>query len=247
MREGEGQVLKQIWMASGPFDIIGDVHGCCDELEELLGLLGPKRKKVFVGDLVDRGPRVLDTIELVRKLVAENGGHCVQGNHDEKFARWLAGNNVSISHGLDKSIAEIEEVSPVERKAIQAFLKDLPSHVILDDGKLVEAHAGIRQDMIGKFTRTVQAFTLFGDVNGDKDEYGLPIRRDWAARYSGTATIVYGHTPIAKPQWKNRTINIDTGCVFGGSLTALRYPELELVSVRARRQYANPSRPFLVP
>lgn len=228
-------------------DIIGDVHGCCDELEELLGLLGPERGKVFVGDLVDRGPRVLDTVNLVRSLIAQDRALCVQGNHDDKFARWLAGNRVTISHGLDTSIADVEaHLDASQRESLRRFLAGLPTHLVLDDGKLVVAHAGIRQDMIGRAGEEVRVFTLYGDVTGERDEYGLPVRRDWAAKYSGAATIVYGHTPVSRPVWKNRTLNIDTGCVFGGSLTALRYPEMELVSVKARRQYANPSRPFLV-
>lgn len=235
-------------MDTGPFDIIGDIHGCCDELEELLKLLGADRKKVFVGDLVDRGPRVLDAVNLVRNLIEKNGAHCVQGNHDDKFARWLAGHRVTISHGLDTSIADVEAhvKTQQDREQLRRFLAGLPTHVVLDGGNLVVAHAGIREDMIGRSGEKVRVFTLYGDVTGEKDEYGLPVRRDWAANYSGKATIVYGHTPIPKPAWKNRTLNIDTGCVFGGALTALRYPEMELVSVKARRQYANPSRPFLV-
>ncbi|BDC49606.1 hypothetical protein F183_A19220 [Bryobacterales bacterium F-183] len=234
-------------MQTNSFDIIGDVHGCSDELEELLARLGADRKKVFVGDLVDRGPRVLDTVEIVRGMIAQGNAFCVQGNHDDKFARWLAGNRVTISHGLDTSIADVEQrLNQVEREGLRRFLASLPTHVILDDGKLVVAHAGIRQDMIGRSGEKIRTFTLYGDVTGEKDEYGLPIRRDWAARYGGEATIVYGHTPIQTPAWKNRTINIDTGCVFGGALTALRYPEMELVSVPARRQYATASRPFRV-
>lgn len=234
-------------METGPFDIIGDIHGCCDELEDLISLLGSDRKKVFVGDLVDRGPRVLDSVGLVRELMAQGRAFCVQGNHDDKFARWLAGNRVTISHGLDTSIADVQaSLDSAQREELRRFLTSLPTHVILDGGQLVVAHAGIREHMIGRSGDHVRVFTLYGDVTGEKDSYGLPVRRDWAANYSGKATIVYGHTPIPKPEWKNRTLNIDTGCVFGGALTALRYPEMELVSVPARRQYANPSRPFLV-
>ncbi|MGD0547194.1 MAG: polynucleotide kinase-phosphatase, partial [Terracidiphilus sp.] len=88
-------------------------------------------------------------------------------------------------------------------------------------------------------------FALFGETTGETDDYGLPVRYDWASEYRGKAMVVYGHTPVAEPEWLNRTIDIDTGCVYGGKLTALRYPEKELVSVPAIREYYAPSKPFL--
>src|SRR5439155_21849439 len=72
----------------------------------------------------------------------------------------------------------------------------------------------------------------------------LPVRYNWAAEYRGRAIVVCGHTPVPEPEWLNRTINIDTGCVFGGKLTALRYPEKELVSVPAARVYAHSAKPL---
>ncbi len=247
----------------GPFDIIGDVHGCCDELETLLLRLGyvrasdgalnyvppAGRKAVFVGDLVDRGPRILDTVRLVRGMVLAGTALCVPGNHDVKLLRKLRGKDVRISHGLERTLAEIDALPETERssfcKETAEFLDSLISHYVLDGGKLVVAHAGLKEELQGRGSGHVREFALYGETTGETDEFGLPIRYNWAAEYRGKATVVYGHTPIPEPEWLNRTINLDTGCVFGGRLTALRYPEMELVSVPAARTYAEPARPFL--
>ena len=254
----------------GPFDIIGDVHGCCDELEALLARLGYEeialeavdpvwgsrafahpegRRAVFVGDLVDRGPRVLDVVRLVRNMVVHGSALCVPGNHDVKLLRKLLGKNVQITHGLAESLAEIDAL-PADarepfRKALAAFIDGLVSHYVFDDGKLVVAHAGMKESMQGRGSAKVRDFALYGETTGETDEFGLPIRHDWAREYRGPAMVVYGHTPVPEPEWLNRTVNIDTGCVFGGKLTALRYPEKEFVSVPAARTYCEPARPFL--
>ncbi len=235
----------------GPFDIIGDVHGCCAELEELLGKLGyvdgmhPQgRKAFFVGDLVDRGPRVLDTIRLVQRMVESGNALCVPGNHDWKLTRWLRGQKVTIAHGLQQSIDEINPLPDVEKISIRKFLDGLISHYVCDDGRLVVAHAGLREEMQGRTAGAIREFCLYGETTGETDEFGLPVRFNWAAEYRGKAMVVYGHTPVPRPEWLNNTINIDTGCVFGGRLTALRYPERELVSVDARREYTPSARPF---
>lgn len=245
----------------GPFDIIGDVHGCCDELEELLGVLGyargadgvyahPEgRRAVFLGDLGDRGPRILDTYFLVRDMVRANRALCVPGNHDIKIQRYLRGKHVQLTHGLNCTVTELEAL-PEERGAevrreLDAFIDSLISHYVLDDGKLVVAHAGMKQEMQGRASGRVRDFAIYGERTGEVDEMGLPERYEWAADYRGSARVIYGHTPVREPEWLNRTMNIDTGCVFGGKLTALRYPELDLVSVPARREYAESRRPFL--
>jgi len=254
----------------GPFDIIGDVHGCCTELEALLKELGYEpaelpdddpvwgrtiyrhpqgRKAVFLGDLADRGPRVLDTLRLVRNMVAAGAALCVPGNHDMKLMRKLNGKDVQITHGLAASLAEIEALPPELRTAFigqaREFLDSLVSHYVLDDGRLVVAHAGMRQEMQGRGSGRVRDFALYGETTGETDEFGLPVRYNWAAEYRGPAAVVYGHTPVPEPEWLNRTVNIDTGCVFGGSLTALRYPEREFVSIPAEQTYCEPAKPFL--
>jgi protein phosphatase len=244
---------------TGPFDIIGDVHGCCDELEQLLQQLGYERndggpwvhpagrKAIFVGDLVDRGPRIVDTLKTVMSMSEVGSALSVPGNHDIKLKRKLEGRDVTVSHGLDRTLAELDQQTPEFRAAIRQFIDGLVSHYVFDEGRLVVAHAGMKEEMQGRGSAKVRDFALFGETTGETDEFGLPVRYNWASEYRGRASVVYGHTPVPKPEWLNRTINIDTGCVFGGRLTALRWPEKELVSVAARATYAEPARPFLPP
>jgi protein phosphatase len=241
----------------GPFDIIGDVHGCCDELETLLQQLGyarngdwgwthpERRKAIFVGDLVDRGPRIADTLKTVMAMSQAGSALCVPGNHDIKLKRKLEGRDVTISHGLDRTLAELEQQPPEFRTAVQQFIDGLVSHYVFDAGRLVVAHAGMKEEMQGRGSARVRDFALFGETTGETDEFGLPVRYNWASEYRGRAAVVYGHTPVPEPEWLNGTINIDTGCVYGGRLTALRWPEKSLVSVPARATYATSARPFL--
>jgi protein phosphatase len=244
----------------GPFDIIGDIHGCHDELVTLLRQLGygvvegaqgatltsPQgRKLIFLGDLVDRGPKTPQVLKLIMGAVEAGTALCVPGNHDMKLMRKLRGRDVQVTHGLAESLAQLETEPPEFREKAAAFMDDLVSHYVLDGGKLVVAHAGMKESMQGRGSGKVRDFALYGETTGETDEFGLPVRFNWAAEYRGKATVVYGHTPVPEPEWLNRTINIDTGCVFGGKLTALRYPEKELVSVPAKETYAQPAKPFL--
>ena len=245
----------------GPFDIIGDIHGCYDELVELLHKLGYEismqpdgstivkhlegRKVIFVGDYVDRGPKVAQVLRLIMRMHETGTALCVPGNHDVKLVRALRGNKVNPTHGLAESLAQLAEESTEFKTHIAEFLGGLVSHYVLDAGNLVVAHAGMKAELRGRASRHVREFAMYGETTGETDEFGLPIRLNWAEEYRGDATVVYGHTPVTEPQWVNRTINIDTGCVFGGKLTALRYPEKELVSVPAHQTYYEPVKPLL--
>jgi protein phosphatase len=247
----------------GPFDIIGDVHGCCEELEQLLVTLGYAnagpagawshpggRKLIFVGDLVDRGPRIPETVRLVMDSVKAGNALCVPGNHDIKFMRAVWGKNVQFTHGLADSLAQFQVYEKHYRgfsRVAAEFIDSLVSHYVFDDGKLVIAHAGMKAEMQGRGSGKVRDFALYGETTGETDEFGLSVRYNWAAEYRGSAMVVYGHTPVPEPEWLNRTVNIDTGCVFGGKLTALRYPEKEFVSVPAAHTYCEPARPFIAP
>ncbi|MGI8794772.1 MAG: polynucleotide kinase-phosphatase [Acidimicrobiales bacterium] len=244
----------------GPFDVIGDINGCFDELAALLTTLGYDlasdgtgahhpggRRAFFVGDLVDRGPATPAVLRLVMGMVADGDALCIPGNHEAKLQRALQGRNVMVSHGLAESLAQLAEEPPEFTEQVIEFIDGLVSHLVLDDGKLVIAHAGLRADMQGRASGGVRSFALYGDTTGETDEYGLPVRYPWAEDYRGDAMVIYGHTPIPEPTWLNRTICIDTGCVFGGSLTALRYPERDLVSVPAARTYWEPARPLVAP
>jgi protein phosphatase len=249
----------------GPFDIIGDVHGCYEELHALLEDLGytiavghdaggaptydvqppPGRRAIFLGDLVDRGPATPAVLRLVTAMVEAGTALCVPGNHDVRLMRALRGQDVRVAHGLAESLAQLSSEDEAFRQRVVAFLDGLTSHYVLDDGRLVVAHAGMKEEMQGRGSARVRDFALYGETTGETDEFGLPVRYNWAAQYRGAAMVVYGHTPVPRPEWLNGTINIDTGCAFGGALTALRYPERELVSVLAAREYAVPARPFL--
>ncbi|MFC4454859.1 metallophosphoesterase [Deinococcus sonorensis] len=242
--------------AHGPFDIIGDVHGCRDELVELLTQLGytvndmqvtpPQgRTTVFLGDLVDRGPDTPGVLRLVMGMVEAGTALCVAGNHDDKLRRALAGRAVSRTHGLEVSLAQLDREPGPFRTQVRTFLGALPSHYVLDGGRLVVAHAGLPERFQGRDGPRVRAFALYGDTDGTLDAAGQPVRRNWAAQYRGSALVVYGHTPVRHPLWQHHTVNLDTGCVFGGQLSALRYPELQTVSVPARAVYRTPSRPLL--
>jgi Calcineurin-like phosphoesterase len=250
----------------GPFDIIGDVHGCADELIALLARLGygvrlegegdarhaatsaPKgRRAIFVGDLVDRGPNSPDVMRIVTEMVARGQALVVIGNHDDKFLRWLKGHEVKMGAGLDRTVAQYAGASEAVKEATRQFLEGLPSYIWLDDGRLVVAHAGIKQDMLGRNAQPVRSFCLYGDTSGKLDAAGLPERFNWAIDYSGEPMIVYGHTPVAEPAWQGNSVCIDTGCVFGGALTALRWPEREIVSVPAHDTYAVLRRGFGLP
>jgi hypothetical protein len=248
---------------TGSFDIIGDLHGCAGELVELLRLLGyvvtetgegpgrrvatartHTRRAIFVGDLVDRGPRSPDVLRIVLSMVESGIALAVPGNHDVRFQRWLDGKAVRPTHGLDLTIAQFEKETAEFRDRVRTFVATLPSYLWLDGGRLAVAHAGIKQDMLGRGSADVRGFCLYGETSGETDEFGLPIRYHWAAEYGGTTSIVYGHTPVPEPDWVNNTLCIDTGCCFGGKLSALRWPEKEVVSVPAARVYTASMRPF---
>jgi protein phosphatase len=265
----------------GPFDIVGDVHGCLGELLELLVKLGYRMKRVrdrpatsetakagedgsgpigerefwrvshpenrrlvFVGDLCDRGPDTPGVYRLVLDAVNRGVAFCVLGNHDDKLLNWLKGKPVTLNHGRAQSVAQFEQEPLRLRDRVQEFIARLPSHLVLDGGRLVVAHAGLTAEMHGRMSGKARAFALYGDTTGESDEFGLPVRLNWAVNYRGRATVVYGHTPTLVPEWVNRCVCIDTGCVFGGRLTALRWPEQEFVSVPASRPYAESKRPL---
>jgi protein phosphatase len=244
----------------GPFDIIGDVHGCYDELTALLETLGYQvaadgsaaahpggRTAVFVGDLVDRGPATPAVLRLVMGMTAAGTGLSVTGNHEAKLVRALRGRDVTVSHGLAESLAQLAAEPAEFTTQAMTFMDQLLGHVVLDDGKLVVAHAGLPEVMHGRASAAVRSFALYGDTSGETDEFGLPVRYPWARDYRGRAMVAYGHTPVPEAEWVNGTICLDTGCVFGGQLTALRYPEREIVSVPAGRVYFEPVRPLAPP
>ncbi|EGX58351.1 phosphatase [Streptomyces zinciresistens K42] len=236
---------------TGPFDIVGDVHGCSAELESLLGALGyadgvhpDGRTAVFVGDLVDRGPDSPGVLRRVMSMVRSGNALCVPGNHENKYGRHLKGRKVQPTHGLAETIAQMADESGEFREEVRQFIDGLVSHYVLDGGRLVVCHAGLPEKYHGRTSGRVRSHALYGDTTGETDEFGLPVRYPWAEDYRGRAAVVYGHTPVPEATWLNNTICLDTGAVFGGKLTALRWPERELVDVPARKVWYEPARPL---
>lgn len=249
---------------SGPFDVIGDVHGCRAELETLLGDLGYTivrdsddrpidaahpggRRVIFVGDLVDRGPDSPGVLRLAMGMVAAGHALCVSGNHEAKLARALSGKKVNPRHGLAETLEQLDAETDDFRQQVTGFLDTLIAHYVLDGGRLVVAHAGLKESYHGRASGRVRAFALYGDTSGETDEFGLPVRYPWAEDYRGQAMVLYGHTPVPAPEWINNTMCLDTGCVFGGALTALRYPERDVVQVPALAIHYEPVRPMAPP
>ncbi|TMU90578.1 polynucleotide kinase-phosphatase [Streptomyces sp. DASNCL29] len=249
---------------TGPFDIIGDIHGCRSELETLLGKLGyalrrddlgrpvdathPEgRTAVFVGDLVDRGPDSPGVLRLAMGMVASGSALCVPGNHENKLARYLKGRKVRVTHGLAETVEQLDRehrADPAFVDRVRDFIESLVSHYVLDGGSLVVCHAGLPEKYHGRTSGRVRSHALYGETTGETDEFGLPVRYPWAEDYRGRAAVVYGHTPTPRASWLNNTICLDTGCVFGGRMTALRWPERELVDVPAERVWYEPVKPL---
>lgn len=257
------KLLNDFRHEHGPFDVVGDVHGCRSELETLLDTLGyalvrdehgrpvdavhPRgRRGVFVGDLVDRGPDSPGVLRLVMGMVKSGNALCVPGNHENRLVRALGGRQVQVSHGLAETSSQLAEESEEFRQDVAEFCYGLVSHLVLDDGRLVVAHAGLKEAYHGRASGRVRRFALYGDSTGETDEFGLPVRYPWANDYRGKAMVLYGHTPTPEAEWVNNTMCLDTGCVFGGKLTALRYPEKEVVSVPAEKVWYEPVKPFPV-
>ncbi|MFD6970203.1 polynucleotide kinase-phosphatase [Streptomyces sp. NPDC059949] len=236
---------------TGPFDIVGDIHGCASELETLLAKLGyadgvhPEgRTAVFVGDLVDRGPDSPGVLRRVMGMVRSGNALCVPGNHENKLGRHLKGSKVQRTHGLAETIEQLEKEPPEFVEEVREFIRGLVSHYVLDGGRLVVCHAGLPEKYHGRTSGRVRSHALYGDTTGETDEFGLPVRYPWAEDYRGKAVVVYGHTPVPNTAWINNTICLDTGAVFGGKMTALRWPERELVDVPAEKVWYEPARPL---
>jgi protein phosphatase len=240
----------------GRIDVIGDLHGCLDELADLFHRLGyvpdttegfrspDGRLPVFVGDFVDRGPANVGVLRLAMQMVTSGAALAVPGNHDIQLQRYLAGEAVPLVWGLAETVAELEREPESFRREVLEFIGSLPGHLVLDGGALVVAHTGLAEAFHLDDSPRARLLAAYGVVDGDMDPGDPERRHAWVADYRGAAAVVYGHTPVAEPVWRNRAIDIDTGCVYGWRLTALRWPERTLDFVRAHRQYVRPGRRF---
>lgn len=242
-------------------DLIGDIHGCYDEFIELLGKLGylenqegyyvhPDGRKILsLGDVMSRGPRSIDTLQFFHKHVEAGLAYMIDSNHGWKIARWLDGRQVTLAHGDEKVEAEFEifekqagkDAVDLLKKQVKEMLLEAKSHYIIQKNGVnvaVAVHAGIKDYYIGKQSPRISDFCRYGDTDG-LDENGKPLRKDWTLNHKSSELILWGHDPKPQPLQINHTLNIDQGVVFGGRLTAIRYPEMDLVSVKAKQDYAN--------
>jgi diadenosine tetraphosphatase ApaH/serine/threonine PP2A family protein phosphatase len=241
---------------TGPFDVIGDVHACLDELSDLFGALGyvpdaragwrtPEgRTPVFVGDFVDRGPANVALLRLVMRMIDAQAALAVPGNHDLQLERHLSHGDAPLVYGLAETVAEVEREPAPFQDEVLAFLQSLPGHLLLDEGRLVVAHTGLAEAFHGVDSPSIRRLAAYGVIDGEMDPGDPAKRHPWVRGYAGTAAVVYGHTSVAAPVWRHGTVDIDTGCVFGWRLTALRWPERTTLFVPARRRYARTSRRF---
>jgi protein phosphatase len=240
----------------GPFDIIGDVHACLDELQDLFvaleyerderrGWVSPDgRLPVFVGDFVDRGPDNAGTLQLAMRMIEAGRALAVPGNHDMQLERYLSYGDAPLVYGLKETVEELNQHSAGFRADVRDFLRSLPSHLVLDRGRLVVAHTGLAAEHHLADTELTKRLAVFSVAEGEMDPHDPEKRHPWVATHKGPP-VVYGHTPVLYPEWRNDSIDIDTGCVFGWRLTALQWPERRLVQVPARKVHFKRSRPFL--
>lgn len=242
-------------------DVIGDIHGCFDEFIEILSKLGyikneegyfihPEGRKILsLGDVMSRGPRSIETLQFFQKHVTAGLAYMIDSNHGWKIARWLDGKNVKLAHGDENVKAEFDEyeikfgIEESERlkEQIRDLLIEAKSHYIIQKNGVnlaVAVHAGIKDHYIGKQSPRISDFCRYGDTDGI-DDNGKPIRKDWSIAHQSSELILWGHDPRQHPLLVNNTLNIDQGVVFGGSLTAYRFPERKFVSVKSKEDYAN--------
>lgn len=244
-------------------DIIGDVHGCHDELIELLEKMGwfqdenegwrhpENRFLVFVGDLTDRGPDSLAVLELVARLIESQQALLILGNHDHKLGRWLNGKRVQVKHGLQTTTSEFGQLEPQQliesRERYLSMLEHAPlwarwypenQEAEQTAEQLVIAHAAWSPELNGASSARITSYCLYGPNTGEMVD-GLPQRLDWKIDYPKNAPFcVVGHTAFDGPVVeRNNTMCIDTACVFGGRLTGLKWPSKEVFQVEAKLVY----------
>ncbi len=250
MREHRERNFRILEFKENKFDIIGDVHGCYDELLALVEKLGyekrgqayvhPKgRRLISVGDVADKGPKNLQALEFWMDQVAYNGGLWVHGNHCNKLYRYFLGNKVRVAHGLEHTVWELEGLPKEKRIDFRSrFMRCYESqcfYLMLDKRRLAVVHGGLREESMGRFSNKIRAVCLYGETAGTHENNSRPVRLDWAKDYRGRPFVVYGHTVAEGPKIHHNTVDIDQGCVYGGYLTAMRYPEREFVQVRGKK------------
>ncbi|NMA35208.1 MAG: hypothetical protein GX940_11810 [Clostridiaceae bacterium] len=231
-------------------DVIGDIHGCFDELAELLRKLGYEidekngliagspegRTLVFLGDFTDRGPEPVKVLKLAMDAVKSGRARSVRGNHEEKILQKLI-KGTTAKEEVVLTLDAIRAEGPEFVRQVIDFIDGLP-YVLLCRNDILVVHGGLKEELQDldskdrKLRGRIKTMAIYGDITGRRLEDGRPERLDWAAGYRGRTTVIYGHTIVDKVEWRNNTVNIDTGCFRTGVLTAVRMPEREFVQNR---------------
>lgn len=206
--------------------IIGDIHGCFDELTDLLKRLDlqPDDRVIAVGDLITKGPK---NREVLDRFMGDPRFSSVVGNHDRRIRQSLRGEPVPLTKAQRKAIQELEGAPD---KYAQ-YLRSLPYTIDLGDYLVV--HAGIRPG-VSLNHQMATDLTEIRTMGAD------PARRKgtaWYDVYRGAQTILFGHWPGREPKRATHAIGLDTGCVYGGHLTAYVIETAQFVSVPAREAY----------
>ena len=215
---------------------IGDVHGCAREFEELLKKLKLSKgdRVVQVGDLVNRGPDSHDVIQLAQ----EYGVESILGNHELRLLRYKHNGRKSQLKEYDRSTLEQLTRSDWD------YLEKLPEHRFGPDKNTVFVHGGFlpsepwQNQNIDTIT-TIQVIDRSGNPAKRSD---APDGSPWAEKWHGKPFVIYGHTPRPKVLSRPGSIGIDTGCVYGGHLTAYIVESQKLLQVPARKAYAYSKR-----
>ena len=210
---------------------IGDVHGCYEELKLLLKKTKYKEDKdrlIFLGDLINKGPYSNKVVEFVRK-----GNHeCIMGNHELGFLRSLEDPSY-FKKGFKKFY---DELGPM-REDVITWMKALPLYIEEDD--FICIHGGL-QPGVPLEKQNPRVATRIRTWGGDEDELNDPDNPPWHELYKGAKTVIYGHWAMQGYHKTKNTICLDSGCVWGGSLTGLIWPERKAVHIPALEQYKEP-------
>lgn len=206
--------------------IIGDIHGCFDELNDLLKLVDLQMddRVIAVGDLIAKGPKSREVLDL---FIDDHRFSSVVGNHDRIIRQHLRGEPVPLTSQQREAVEQLD----TNRERYSQYLRSLPYTIELENHLVV--HAGIRPG-VPLQEQMASDLTEIRTMGAD------PTRRKgtaWYEVYRGPKTIVFGHWPKKKPKRKGFAIGLDTGCVYGGHLTAYIIESDEFVSVPAREIY----------
>ena len=209
--------------------IIGDIHGCYDELCELLDRVGPTTsdRVISVGDLIVKGEKNREVLDL---FSVDERFSAVIGNHDRALLRYWRGEAVKLKESQERTRVELEP----DRERYSAYLNSLP--FMIDLGTHLVVHAGVRPGIALK-DQAEEDLTELRTLGEDRtSRVGLP----WYEVYDGDQVVLFGHWPASQPRRAPRAIGLDTGCVYGYQLTAYIIEADNFISVKARRDYASP-------